>query len=280
MAETPSKMPRLHVYGSEGEHYTENAPQHLGGIARKMDEIRSPAHIVYDGRKLFVGTRINAESLTPKTNRSERFVLFTEHDPANSGVKDAIIRHFGAIGRFNEKAGNYELNKAAMPGAKLKDAHFDTANATHGNRTSVLITGRAPYESAPLEEFIESLRKPSPAAVHAEAVKKILEAPTGDTVHASLKTNNAAEMVDAIAQVAQAHIKQRPGEPFEVAMPRLLQGAGRPHKTISINPERMLSAIQSIKRIDLETGEAVVPKPREPPAPAKKPGLFGSLFRK
>jgi hypothetical protein len=235
-------------------------------------------HVVYDGKKLYIGTRINTSALGHGTTRSERYALFTEHDPLKASVKDAIIRHFGAIGQFNENTSHYSLNAAAKAGAKLKGAYFDLANATHGKESYVGITRDVPYDNVPLGEFVESVRNARGVKLRDEAVRKILDAPAKDTVHASLKTSNAAEIVDALAQVAQAHMKQKPGEPFEAAMPRMLLGPNRPHKTVSINPERMLSPISSITRIDLETGEMVVPKPREEkPVPMKRPGLFGWL---
>jgi hypothetical protein len=278
MAGTAKPLPKLHVYGSIGERYTEGAPERLAGIASEIDRIRSPVHVFYDGKKLYIGTRVNTSALGPGTERSERYAFFTEHDPGATSVKDAVIRHFEAIGQFNESPGNYAFNQKARAGAKLKGAYFDLANATHGNLAYVGITDGAPFDSARLGEFIESLRKPSQAGVPAEAVKKILDAPKSDTVHASLKISSAAEMVGALAQLAQAHIRQRPGEPFEAAIPRMLMGPGRPHKTVNINPELVLSAIGSIARIGLETGESVAPKPREPPAPAKKTGFLGRLL--
>jgi len=277
MVEAHKPLPKLHVFGSQGEAYTEAAPTHLKGIAEMMDRIRSPVHVVYDGKKLYIGTRINTVALGPGTERSERYALFTEHDPEKTNVKDAIIRHFGAIGQFNENTGHYTLSQRAKAGVKLKEAYFDLANAKHGEQSYVGITKDVQQDNVPLDEFINALKKPAQVKLHGEAVRKILDAPAKDTVHASLKTSNAADIVDALAQVAQEHIRQKPGEPFEAAMPRLLQGSGRPHRTVSINPENLLSPLRSIARIDLETGEAVAPRPREPPAPEKKPGLFGWL---
>jgi len=271
-------LPRTHVYGSLGESYTEGAPAHLAETAKIIDLIRSPVHLVFQNGTLHVLTRVPSKSLTPSTAREERFVIATEHDPKKTTVKDAIIRHFEAMGKFNQNTGNYTLNKAARPNAKLDGAYFDLANTKHSGKGYIGVTNNAPYDNVPLDEFIKNLKDSAGAPLHAETKRKILEAPSNKVFHLSLRNDNAIEHINALAQSFQEHIRQKPDEPFEAMVSRIIRDSS-PRKTISVNAERDFSS-GKLAYTDYHTGESFTPKPREPPAPIKKQGFFGSLFGK
>ena len=282
--ETRRPLPKLFVVDSGGAAYTQNTPRHLEEAAGVIDSIRSPLHIIYDKGNLFVGTRVNAKALGEGSKREERYAIFTQHDPKKTSVRDAAISHLTAMARFNESAPNMEFNSRARRGARLEGAYFDFEGTAHEGKSKIGITAGAPEGSAPILEFIRHLEETRDAHIHGEAIRKIIypEGTAGKLIHASLDTDSAAAHVNALARIVEEHIRQKPDEPLEAAMPRYLRELGNSRKTIFVGRPSALAPFNKA-RVELETGKIVEPPQKTQqasPQPKKDPGLFGRLFKK